>query len=178
MFVRSLLITIFAFQCAVALPVKPASVSSIYTDLSPAKCKSIKVTKDPGSSVQKCAGVAGYSLLVLDDDARQSVNVVTPDGTEHGLDYWHVVTGYFSSLGEKAEWRMVNRGGKLVPIALIVRVYANENPDVPEQRTSYLAVAKITPEKICVTTKIKASQTANAEARRAADASAAKPCLE
>jgi hypothetical protein len=65
-----------------------------------------------------------------------------------------------------------------VPIALIVRVYANENPDAPEQRTSYLAVAKITPEKICVTTKIKASQTANAEARRAADASAAKPCLE
>jgi len=178
MFARSLLLAIFAFNCAVAFPVKPASVASVYTDLSPAKCKTIKVTQDPGSSVLRCPGVAGYSLLVLDDDARQSVTVVTPDGQEHGLDYWHVVTGYFSSLAEKAEWRMVKKGGKLAPIALIVRVYANENPDVPEQRTSYLAVAKITSEKICVTAKIKASKTANAEARRAADASAAKPCLE
>jgi hypothetical protein len=178
MFVRSLLITISAFNCAVAFPAPASSIVSIYTDLSPSRCKTIKVTRDPGSSVQKCAGVAGYSLLVLDDDARQSVNVVTPDGKEHGLDYWSVVTRYFSSLGEKAEWRMVKKGGKLVPIALIVRVYANENPEVPEQRTSYLAVAKITPEKICVTAKIKATTTANAEARRAADASAAKPCLE
>jgi len=178
MFGRSLLITLIVFNCAVALPVNTASVSSVYTDLSPAKCKTIKVTKDPGSSVQKCTGVAGFSLLVLDDDARQSVTVVTPEGQEHALDYWHVVTGHFSFLGEKAEWRMVKRGGKLVPIALIVRVYANENPEAPNQRTSYLAVAKITPEKICVTAKIKATTTANAAARRAADASAGKPCLE
>jgi hypothetical protein len=175
MFVRSLLITVFAFNCALAVR---APIVSVYTNLSPAKCKTIKVTRDPGSSVQKCAGVAGYRLLVLDDDARQSVTVVTPDGKEHGLDYWHVVTGHFSSLGEKAEWRMGKKGGKLVPIALIVRVYANENPESPNQRTAYLAVAKITPEKICVTAKIKATKTANAEARRMADASAAKPCLE
>ena len=176
MFVRSLLITIIVFNCVLALPVNTTSVSSVYTDLSPAKCKTIKVTRDPGGSVQKCTGVAGYNLLVLDDDARQSVNVVTPDGNQHGLDYWNLVTRYFSSLGEKAEWRMVRKGGKLVPIALIVRVY--ENREAPNQRTSYLAVAKITPEKICVTAKIKATKTANAEARRAADASAGKPCLE
>ena len=176
MFVRSLLITIFVFNCALAFPAPASSIVSVYTDLSPAKCKTIKVTRDPGSSVQKCAGVAGYKLLVLDDDARQSVTVVTPDGQEHGLNYWHVVTGYFSSLAKKAEWRMVKKSGKLAPIALIVRVY--ENREAPNQRTSYLAVAKITPERICVTAKIKASKTANAEARRAADASAAKPCLE
>ena len=178
MLLRSLLLTIFTLNCALAFPVSTSPIVSVYTDLSSAKCKTIKVGKETASSVQKCAGVAGYSLLVLDDDARQSVTVVTPDGKQHELDYWSVVTGAFSSLGEKAEWRMVNKGGKMVPIALIVRVYANENPDSPNQRTSYMAVAKITPEKICVTAKIKAATNANAEARRAADASAGKPCLE
>lgn len=172
------MLTIFTLNCALALPAAASPVVSIYTDLSAAKCKTTKVDKETSSSVQKCAGVAGYSLLVLDDDARQSVTVVTPNGKQHELDYWNVVTGAFSSLGDKAEWRMVNKGGKMVPIALIIRVYANENPDSPNQRTSYLAVAKITPEQICVTAKIKAATNANAEARRAADASAGKPCLK
>ncbi|MBD2249677.1 hypothetical protein, partial [Nostoc sp. FACHB-888] len=88
------------------------------------------------------------------------------------------ITSAFSTLGEKAEWRVENRGGKVLPIALIVRVYANENPNLPNQRTSYLAVAKITPENICVTKKVKGGEKANQEARRAADASAKKPCLE
>jgi hypothetical protein len=177
MFLISLLITAgFALHSLVAFPA-PAIVS-VYTDLSSAKCKTIKVDKLTGSTVQKCAGVAGYSLLVLDDDARQSVNVVTPDGRQHQLDYWSVVTGHFSYLGPKAEWRIVNKGGKMVPIALIIRVYANENSDSPNRRTYYLAVARITPEKICVTAKIKATSDANTKARQAADSSAAKPCLE
>lgn len=178
MVLRSLLIAIFTLNCALAFPATAGSIVSMYTDLSPAKCKTTEVVKETGSSVQKCAGVAGYSLLVLDDDERQSVTVVTPDGKQHGLDYWSVITGAFSSLGDKAEWRMVNKGGKMVPIALIVRVYASENPESPNQRTSYLAVAKITSEKICVTAKIKAGPNANVEARRAADTSAGKPCLE
>ena len=68
-------------------------------------------------------------------------------------------------------------GGQARPVALIVRVYASENPDAPDEKTSYLAVAKITAREVCVTEKVKGGAAANEEARRAADASARKPCL-
>lgn len=155
-----------------------APLASVYTELSSARCKTVEVTEETGGSVQKCPGVAGYSLLVEDDDARQSVTVVTPEGKRHPLNYWQVVTTAFSTVGDKAEWRMEGRGKRARPVALIVRVYANENPDAPNERVSYLAVAKITARAICVTGKVKGGPTANEEARRAADASADKPCLE
>ncbi|MBD2249083.1 hypothetical protein, partial [Nostoc sp. FACHB-888] len=67
--------------------------------------------------------MADYSLLVQDADARESVTVLTPNGQQHSLKYSQVITSAFSTLGEKAEWRVENRGGKVLPIALIVRVY-------------------------------------------------------
>jgi hypothetical protein len=69
-------------------------------------------------------------------------------------------------------------GRKVVPVALIVRVNAYENPENPGKTTSYMAVAKITPQRTCVTDKIAPSARANEEARRAADTAASKPCLE
>jgi len=173
MFLRSL---IAVFTLSVTLPAP--TVGSVYTDLAGARCKTIKVDEEGGSSVQQCTGVAGYSLLVEDDDARQSVTVLTSGGKRHPLNYWQVITTAFSSVGDKAEWRLERKSGKVRPIALIVRVYANENPDAPNERVSYLAVAKITAGEICVTEKVKGGATANEEARRAADASADKPCLE
>ena len=166
------------FLMGLALPalayVPPAD--SVYTDIAPARCKTVEVS-EPGEgefSVQKCPGVGGYGLLVEDDDLRQSVTVVSPDGKKHPLNYWQVVTTAFSSLGDKAEWRVEKKGGKVRPFALIVRVNASENPEKPEQKTSYLAVAKITDAAVCVTDKVKT----NEEARQAADASAGKPCLK
>lgn len=175
MFLRCLL-ALSALGAALPAPAPP--VDSVYTDLSAARCKTVKVDKESGSSVQKCAGVGGYSLLVEDDDLRQSVTVLTPGGERHPLNYWQVITTAFSSVGDKAEWRVERKGGEARPIALIVRVYASENPDSPGDRTSYLAVAKITAGKICVTQRVKGGAAANEEARRAADASADKPCLE
>jgi hypothetical protein len=176
MLLRNLIAT---FILSWNLPLAPAtSVDSIYTDLSSPHCKTVTVDKETGSSVKKCPGVAGYSLLVEDDDARQSVTVLSPDGKRHALNYWQVITPAFSTVGDKAEWRVERKGGKVRPIALIVRVYANENPAAPNERTSYLAVAKITAEKVCVTARVKGGARANEEARRAADASADKPCLE
>ena len=172
------LIALFFSGWALPLLASAPSVESRYTDLSPTRCKTIKADKETGSSVQQCAGVAGYSLLVEDDDARQSVTVLAPGGKRHPLNYWQVITSGFSNVGDKAEWRVERDKGRVRAIALIVRVYAHENPDAPNERTSYLAVAKITSEKVCVTEKLKGGATANAEARRAADASADKPCLE
>jgi hypothetical protein len=152
------------------------SASSVYTDLAPGKCKLIKFVKEGASSTRLCSGPAGYKLLTEDDDERVSVTVVTPGGKRHPLNFWQLITPHFSSLGKKAEWRITKKNGKLVPIALIVRVNAYEQPDT-DKVTSYLAVAKITSETICVTDRIKPGPVSNVEAKRAADSAANKPCL-
>jgi hypothetical protein len=152
--------------------------TSVYTDISGSRCRTISVNQESGASVQSCPGVAGYKLEVEDDDARMSITVVAPGGKKSELSYWQVITSAFSTLGNKAEWRMARVKGKTTPVALIVRVNASEDPSNPQKTTSYLAVAKITAAKTCVTDKIGPSATANEEARRAADNAATKPCLE
>lgn len=151
---------------------------SIYTDLSESKCRTIEVEKETGASVQSCPGLGGYKLLVLDDDARQSITVVDPSGKKHELNLWQVITGAFSSLGSKAEWRVTTRRGRRVPFALIVRVNANEDPENPNRIRSYLSVTKLTADSICVTHKIDGAHNANEAARKAADESATAPCLK
>lgn len=154
------------------------SNTSVYTDIAGNKCRTIKVIEETGEAVQRCPGIAGYKLEVEDGDARMSVSVVAPSGRKSELSYWQVITTSFSSLGDKAEWRVRRVNGKVVPVALIVRVNASEDPSNPEKTTSYLAVAKITPRKSCVTARIAPGAGANEEARRAADLAATKPCLE
>ncbi len=165
---------LFILCCSAPLLAYAPAAESVYTDIAPARCKTVETQEEGAYSKQKCAGVGGYALMVEDNDSRQSVTVVSPDGKRHPLNYWQVVTTAFSSLGEKAEWRVEKKGGKVRPYALIVRVNASENPEKPEQKSSYLAVAKITTDAVCVTDKVKT----NEEARAAADASADKPCLK
>lgn len=152
---------------------------SVYTSLEEKQCRTIAVeTTGAGDYEGRCRGVAGYSLTLLEGDLRQNIIVNTPKGTKHSLDLWDVISGGFSSVGPKAEWRVTNQNGKLVPTALIIRYNASENPDNPNQRTSYLAVAKITPTEICITDKIPPGTKANEQARTAADSAANKPCLK
>ena len=131
-----------------------------------------------GARIQKCPGVAGFYLLVADDDARMSVSIVAPGGKEYPQEYWDVVTSSFSSLGSKAEWRVMKRGATYAPIGLIIRVNASDqsDPDVPKKR-SYLVISKITERDICVTDKIESAVNANQQARLAANSSASKTCL-
>ena len=150
---------------------------SVYTSLEAKQCRTIKIeTTGAGDYEGRCRGVAGYSLTLLEGDLRQNIIVNTPKGAKHSLELWDVISGGFSSVGPKAEWRMANQNGK--PVALIIRYNASENPDNPDQRTSYLAVAKITHTTICITDKISPSANANIDARRAADNAANKPCLK
>jgi hypothetical protein len=151
--------------------VDTGAISSVYTSLEK-DCRLLEVDEESGSSSQRCPGTAGYALKVMEGDVRMSIDVIAPDGKAHELNYWSVITSGFSSLGPRAEWRM--RGG--LPIALIVRVNASENPEDSSQLTSYLAVAKITPREICVTDRIAPAPNANEAARTAADNSATRPC--
>ncbi|HEX2209273.1 MAG TPA: hypothetical protein VHG93_16470 [Longimicrobium sp.] len=149
-----------------------ATIHSVYTPLDEKACGVTNVDEESQGSTSRCPGTAGYVLDVHDGDARASVDVITPDGRSHPLHYWSVVSGGFSSLGPRAEWRM--RGGR--PIALIVRVNASEDPDDWSRVTSYLAVAKLTEREICVTDRVRPGPRQNELARRAADASGARPC--
>jgi hypothetical protein len=161
---------------ATAATVAGQSNRSVYTSLDEKHCRPIKSASADYEG--RCRGVAGYSLLLSEGDLRQNVTVVTARGTKHSLDLWDVVSGGFSSLGPKAEWRMARQNGKLVPLALILRYNANEDPAQSTKRNSYLAVAKITPTEICVTDKIPHGPKANEDARRAADSAATRPCLK
>jgi hypothetical protein len=147
---------------------------SLYTSLEAKQCRTIKTeTTGAGDYEGRCRGVAGYSLLLLEGDLRQNVIVVTPKGARHSLDLWDVVSGGFSYVGPRAEWRI-----KKKPVALILRYNASEDPENPNRKTSYLVVAKITGDEICVTDKILPGPKANHDARAAADNAATKPCLK
>ena len=145
-----------------------AQNKSIYTPISNAECKTTNTS--PVSGYLNCPGSGGYSLEVLDDDARMSINVVAPDKKVYELDFW----GHFrrfSFVGEKAEWRLKGK----TPVALIIRYDVSDGGD-DGKNISYLMVAKITKNSACVTDIVKPSKNQNLTAQKLADKSALKPC--
>ncbi len=152
---------------------------SVYTPLDTKHCRTIKSPNaDEDDLLGRCRGVAGYALLLSEGDLRQDLIVITPRRKEHSLELWTVISGGFSTVGPRVEWRMARQNGKLAPVALIVRYNANEDAEHPNKLMSYLAVAKITAGEICVTNKISPGANANIDARSAADSAATKPCLK
>ncbi|HTS24805.1 MAG TPA: hypothetical protein VMH81_02965 [Bryobacteraceae bacterium] len=170
---RALVLT--AAAAAIQAQTPNPKPDSIYTSLSEHDCKLLSVQEEGANSAQRCPGTGGFSVLVLDSDSRQSITLVSADGRKHPLRFWDVITHSFSSLGPKAEWRV--SGAPPRPIALIVRVNANEDADSAAV-TSYLAVAKITPSEVCVVARIRPSADANTKAREAADKAAGATCLK
>jgi hypothetical protein len=164
-------------MCLSAQSPKQGAVESVYTELSGKACKLLSVQEEGANSAQECPGAGGFRLLVLDSDARQSLTLIYPDGHKSPLNFWHTVTRSFSSLGPKAEWRVARSAKGVKPLALIVRVNANEAQDSAAV-TSYLAIVKVTAESSCVIARIRPAANANAAARLKADSAAAKPCLK
>jgi hypothetical protein len=163
----------------VAISASAQSNTSVYTNLTGRQCKTLKSTSAEGGSYEgQCPGVAGYKLLVQEGDLRQNIVVITPNGKKQSLELWNVVGSSFSSLGEKAEWRMKGAGAKASPVALIVRYNVANPEDSTKKGTSWLAVVKIGSDasQICVTESIAPGADQNVKARQAADNSASKPC--
>jgi len=161
-------VVIAVFLCASA----HAQNNSVYTSLAEKVCKPLKVSDDTGTSYEgECPGVGGYKLRLLEGDLRQSLDVVSPTKKTHQLAFWNISSA-FSYIGDKVEWRMKGK----MPIALIARFNASEDPENPEKRTSYLVVSKITKNEVCVTDVVRPSKTQNAEARKAADSAGSRPC--
>jgi opacity protein-like surface antigen len=155
------------------------AVQSVYTDLSGKTCKTLEEDADSaGYMLEQCRGVAGYKLQVVSQDDRQTVVVVKPDGSKHELDLGVIGGGGFSGLRGKAEWRIKRQKGKIVPIALIIRLDVSTDPSDSTKITSFLSVSKITPQNICYIEAIDPSPDANVKARKLADSSADKPCYK
>ncbi len=148
-----------------------AQNTSIYTSLDTKTCKTIEQS-DEGSGWYRgeCKGVGGFKLEVTEGDIRQSINVIAPSKKKFELDF-SLVSPAFSTVGEKAEWRM---NGK-VPVALIVRFNASDVED-SSKTTSYLVITKISKTESCITDVVEPGKTQNADARTLADEAASKPC--
>jgi hypothetical protein len=171
--------TVLALSLACVTTAAAQTNRSVYTPLGEKQCRTIKSHEGGDDGFEaRCPGTARYTLLLSEGDLRQNITVITPQGAKHSLELWDVVSGGFSSVGPKAEWRIATQNKKAVPVALILRYNASEDPDKPDKRTSYLAIAKITPTEICVIEKIPPGATANEDARRAADVAGTKSCLK
>ncbi len=145
-----------------------------YTSLRAPDCRTLSVNEQEESSVQRCAGVAGFALLVEEGDLRQSVTVVFPGGRQAPLNFWSLITDAFSFVGDRAEWHLTQ--GR--PSALVVRVLASEDPEHPERHTAYLAVARITPTGACLIARVGPSADMNTRAGALAQRARSLPCLK
>lgn len=149
-------------------------VAPVYTDITAKSCKTTDKNEEEEWMTQICEGVGGYKLEVFEGDLRGSINVIAPNGKKSELNFQQV-SGAFSTLGDKAEWRVEKKDGKDVPTAMIVRFNASKVENETKS-DSYLIVTKISPEKSCITDVVKPSANANEEARKLAESASTKPC--
>jgi hypothetical protein len=145
-----------------------AQNKSTYTSLA-AKCKATKESSDDGYT-GICDGVGGFKLEVSEGDLRQNIKVISPSKKKFDLNLWSFYGG-FSSVGEKAEWRVKGT----VPTALIVRFNVSDAED-SSKTTSYLMIAKVSKTSACIVDVVMPSKTQNADAQKIADKASTMAC--
>lgn len=163
------------FALSISISVS-AQNRSAYSTLDARKCRVVAFDNASESGSWRCNGVAGYKLIAIDNHLRGSVTVIAPSRQEYPLNFSHIFPS-FSSIGERAEWRMKRINGAQKPVALIVR-YNVSDPEEAARSTSYLMVSKITNNETCVVGFVPPSSTQNAKAREMADRAAAMNCYE
>lgn len=153
----------------------------MYSDIGSESCTEHVDEDDPNETTYRlCPGVLGYSLVLRHvGSGRQSVDVRTPQNGDFPLDYQDYVTRHMLQLETQAEWRVTTIDGEKTPVALIIGVQAHENDEEPDAVTrTYLAVAKITPDEICVTASIVKASQYQSELQNAAETAPVSDCLE
>ncbi|HEX3526788.1 MAG TPA: hypothetical protein VH988_06955 [Thermoanaerobaculia bacterium] len=170
---RSLALASVALLTA-AVAIGAPRLTSVYTSLDATKCRTVERHEAGASSAQRCSGVAGYHLLVLDDDNRMSITVEDPKGGQHPLELWTLVSSHFSTLGKTAEWRVDATVKPVKPAALIVRFNAAD-PETTKE-TSSLAVIKLSAAAACLVDVVPPGKEQNQKAQESADTAQEKPC--
>lgn len=151
-----------------------APVDSVYTTLSldPKECARVRMDRESGYSLNRCRGVGGYNLLVEYSDDRMDASVEAPNGRQYPLRLGELISNGFSTLGDKAEWRISKRGDKITPFALILRF----SPEQEHGIIQYLTVSKIGPGAACLTEVIPPQRKHNEKAREAAGRAQGAAC--
>lgn len=125
-----------------AEPVAANGRTSVYTEL--ASCKlTVSRPDEGGYSETECPPVGGFGLKTNEADVRQNVFIKPPGGQYRSLRLVEASGGGFSRLGEKAEWRGVEKDGVFTPDVLVVRHLVVEDPNQPEREAAYLAVIRL-----------------------------------
>ncbi|HEY0488783.1 MAG TPA: hypothetical protein VGD30_04650 [Telluria sp.] len=156
----------------------PAYAATITTDLHGKACTILSFDRETGAATRQCTGVAGYKLLVHDEDGRTSIDVVPPARRTLPLNFWDVVSNGYSTVGRKAEWHMAKRHGKLVPVGLVVRVDTVDTVALDRyQRGSLTTVTRIGDDAACVVFKTNTASKQASRRVRAAALDPRAPCL-
>lgn len=155
------------------------AATSLYSDLYGKSCKTIELDKASGANTRRCTGVGGFSLLVHEANAQTSVDIVTPAGAVYPLEYWEVVTPGLARVGRKAEWRVVQRGTRVAPTGLLVRLdtsnAATTGPRVAAG--SIITAARIDADGACVVYQGNAEPSTADALARSASADMRSKCL-
>ncbi len=166
-------LSLIMLALALISPAALGQSKSVYTDLTDRDCKASKEADEEGYS-GICPGVGGYTLELLEGDLRQTINVIAPNKKKFELELWSNVSSGFSHLGAKVEWRMKGK----VPVALIMRYNASENPEDASKLTSYLVVVKLSKTDVCIVDILRPSKTQNIDARKLADNPVKRVCQQ
>jgi hypothetical protein len=151
---------------------KAQSISSQYSSTAPKDCRMIgKPSELDGSTTRFCKGKAGLSVLISEDDLRETVSIGksrAAAASEPAAQLWFEP---FNSTLTTLEWRMA--GNK--PFAIIQRWLIADNADRDaEDRPrdkAMLAVTRLPPGEVChvAYVDVAANPNANELARKAAD---------
>jgi len=146
------------------------------TSLAKPPCVTLDFQAEGANSKQRCPGIAGFQLLVLDSDARMSITVLDPQGREWPLSYDQVISRNFISLGEQAEWRVFGVDPAVDLMALTVKLNVSEDPESGKV-TPYWAVARISRSGSCVIDRVEGGPNEKARVEAAIAAVKERPCL-
>jgi hypothetical protein len=148
------------------------TISSRYSSTAPRDCRRIgKPSELDGSTTRLCPGKGGLSVLISEDDLRETVSVGknrAAAAREPAAQVWFEP---FNSSLATVEWRMA--AGK--PFAIIQRWLIADNADRDEKdrprHKAMLAVTRLPPGAVChvAYVDVAANPNANELARKAAD---------
>ena len=150
---------------------KPAAASSKFVSLADSNCKSTGESAEEDTATLLCKGtIDGWSVIIEYGDARDSV-ALRRGGKVTQQHFESTVTGYFSAVGDKYEFRVKSNKA----IGTIVRVVHDLNGESPETKVSVLVVSRLSPTP-CVIAVVQPGSKQATTARTLADASSGKPC--
>ncbi|ELY5817271.1 hypothetical protein SNN51_004192 [Cronobacter turicensis] len=164
----SVIIIIFLYSCPALALIKV--VTSVEDDA----CVKMNEDEFTGGAEFICAGTGGYSLGVLYDDNRMSLDVITPDNARYPLELWDKVTHSFYFIESHIEWRMRLSNKKEIPVSMIITIRSNNIDTFPER---WRVVVRLGSKFNCITGIYNSKQYDTWEVRYFADDLSSHSCL-